>query len=115
MNVLDSVASPHGFLNSMARVLKPNGRALLGCPYDWTTSVTPVEAWVGGHSQHSEECGEKQCSIAPRLLTPGNHPSSIAELEIVSEIEQLPWTLRLHDRSTMSYQVHLLNLRKRNQ
>ncbi len=111
MNVLDSVASPYAFLNSLMRVMKLGGSALIGSPYDWTASVTPVEAWLGGHSQRGPQRGESSVHVR-QLLTPGMHSHAIAGLEIVGELEKAPWTLRLHDRSTMSYQVHLINLRK---
>ena len=93
MNVLDSVAAPHGFIKSMARVLKPSGRALMGCPYDWTTSVTPVEAWLGGHSQRSTQQGESGHQLRA-LFTDRNHPSYVEELEIDGETEQFPWNTK---------------------
>jgi hypothetical protein len=47
------------------------------------------------------------------LLAGGTHPFAVEELELVSEAEALPWNLRLHHRSTMQYQVHLLVVRKK--
>ena len=113
MNVLDSVAAPQSLLGSIARVLEPNGSAILACPYDWTATVTPVEAWIGGHSQRNETSGE----CAPwlrRFLTDANDALNHSEptLRFVSELDGLPWTVRMHDRSSMLYRVHLVHARR---
>lgn len=112
MNVLDSVASPHSLLTSIARALEPNGSAILACPYDWTATVTPVEAWIGGHSQRNQNLGD----CAPRLrrhLTDANVSLSQSEptLQLVNELDDLLWTVRMHDRSSMQYRVHLVHAR----
>jgi SAM-dependent methyltransferase/uncharacterized protein YbaR (Trm112 family) len=113
INVLDSVGTPCSLLSSIARVLQPNGSALLACPYDWTVNVTPVEAWIGGHSQRNQDAGEC-ASWLRRLLTNGSGPSMPAEpaLHLVNELDDLPWTVRLHDRSSMYYRVHLVHARR---
>jgi SAM-dependent methyltransferase/uncharacterized protein YbaR (Trm112 family) len=113
MNILDSVAAPQSLLSSIARVLRPNGSAVLACPYDWTASVTPVEAWIGGHSQRNETSGE----CAPwlrRILANTSEPTNDSEptLRLVSELDGLPWTVRMHDRSSMQYHVHLVHARR---
>ena len=113
MNVLDSVAAPQSLLSSIARVLGSNASAILACPYDWTATVTPVEAWIGGHSQRNETSGE----CAPwlrRLMANVNDSSNHSEpaLRLVSEMDGLPWTVRMHDRSSMLYRVHLVHARR---
>lgn len=113
MNVLDSVAAPHSLLTSIAKALEPNGSAILACPYDWTSTVTPVEAWIGGHSQRNQNSGD----CAPwlrRLLADTNvtSPQSEPTLHLENEIDELPWTVRMHDRSSMQYRVHLVHARK---
>ncbi|MDX1925744.1 MAG: hypothetical protein SFV81_04460, partial [Pirellulaceae bacterium] len=111
MNVLDSVGSPQSLLSSIARVLQPDGSALLACPYDWTATVTPIEAWIGGHSQRNQAAGE----CAPwlrQLLNAANANTTEPALQLVSELDGLPWTVRLHDRSSMRYRVHLVHARR---
>jgi len=112
LNVIDCVQSPYDHLKELGRILRPNGGALVSAPYDWNVNATPVEAWLGGHSQRSESQGASEVMLRS-LLAGGEHPYAIQELELVSESEGVPWTLRLHDRSFMNYQVHLLVVRKK--
>ena len=112
LNVIDCVQSPYDHLKELGRILKSKGGALVSAPYDWNVNATPVEAWLGGHSQRSESQGASEVMLRS-LLAGGEHPYAIQELELVSESEAVPWTLRLHDRSFMNYQVHLLVVRKK--
>jgi SAM-dependent methyltransferase len=111
LNVLDCVWSPYDHLKELARILKHEANALISTPYDWTANATPVESWLGGHSQRSENRGSSEMMVRS-LLAGGGHPNAIEDLEIVSEEEQIPWTMRLHDRSFMKYPVHLIAVRK---
>jgi hypothetical protein len=81
-------------------VLRPGGTAIIATPYDWSPSATAVEQWLGGHSQRGAQRGASE-PVLRRLL-------SEAGLEIVSEQPSIPWRLRLHDRSTMEYSVHVV-------
>jgi SAM-dependent methyltransferase/uncharacterized protein YbaR (Trm112 family) len=112
LNVLDCVQSPYDHLKELGRILKYQGGGLLSAPYDWNVNATPAEAWLGGHSQRSENRGASGIMLRS-LLAGGEHPYAIQELEVLSESEAVPWNLRLHDRSFMNYLVHLLVLRKR--
>ena len=87
--------------------LQPGGRAMLCTPYDWSTSATPLEGWIGGHSQRGPEGGAADVALRS-LLTPGAHPASLGTLRLVAEAAALPWTVRVHERSTMLYGVHLV-------
>lgn len=107
LNVLDCVSSPVEFLQSVAEVLSPVGRLLAATPYDWSAGSTPFESWLGGHSQRGPDAGAAE-PLLRRLLTPGAHPQSIASLKLLAEADNVPWTVRLHDRSAMSYQTHLV-------
>jgi SAM-dependent methyltransferase/uncharacterized protein YbaR (Trm112 family) len=111
LNLLDCVPEPYRHLGEIARLLRPGGQALLASPFDWSPGATPTEAWIGGHSQRSENAGAAE-PLLRALLTPGAHPQAIAGLEPQGEPQELPWTLRLHQRSAMHYQVHSLRLRK---
>ena len=107
MNVLDCVYAPRQLLNSVAQVLKTGGKAIFTSPYDWSPNATPLEAWLGGHSQRSPNAGSSEAMLR-LLLTPGAHPGSIPNLRLVAELDRLPWQVRLHDRSVMEYQSHLV-------
>jgi len=112
LNVVDCVASPRDALASLARVLKPGGGAVVSTPYDWSPGATPVEAWLGGHSQRGPHRGAGE-PVLRALLTPGAHPGAVEGLEILAEDDAVSWRVRLHDRSAMDYRVHLLALRRR--
>ncbi len=107
LNVLDCVQSPHDLLASLPRLLADNGKAILSTPYDWSPNATPVEAWLGGHSQRGENAGASE-PVLRALLTPGAHPASVEGLRIVAEEPSLSWRVRLHDRAVMEYRVHLV-------
>jgi len=107
LNLLDCLPAPAQFLEELGRVLRAEGRAILACPYDWSSSATPFEAWLGGHSQRSRWSGSSE-TILRTLLTPGSDPHSSKRLRIVDEADLLDWHVRLHDRSTMKYKVHVI-------
>ena len=110
LNVLDCVHGPYEHLKSLANVLKAGGHAILSTPYDWSTSATPVELWLGGHSQRSETRGSSEAMLAS--LLDGTHPQAIDHIHVVSELKDLPWTVRMHDRSLVEYRVHMMVIRK---
>ncbi len=110
LNVLDCVTSPHGFLTSIGRQLGADGQLLVSTPYDWSQATTPVEAWVGGHSQRGPGAGASE-PLLRSLLTPGAHPQSLDGLRITGEIENFPWHARMHERSHVTYSVHVLAAR----
>jgi SAM-dependent methyltransferase len=112
LNVLDSVISPLDLLRSIEESLMPGGGAVIACPYDWTSAVTPLESWIGGHSQRSKTQGASEPMLRS-LVTPQAHPLSLNDLELKGEIEHQPWSLRLHDRSQSVYSTHLIAVQKR--
>ncbi len=109
LNVLDCVAEPRRLLASLADVLRQDGRLLLATPYDWSTRATPMETWIGGHSQRAAHRGAAEPFLRA-LVTAGEHPQSVAGLRVLAETAAWPWQSRLHDRSTVSYRSHLLAL-----
>lgn len=106
LNVVDCVQSPVDALREQIRVMVPGGRALVTTPYDWSPGATPMEAWLGGHSQRGEGGGASE-PVLRALLTPESHPASLAGVRLVAEIQRLAWQVRLHDRSVMTYDVHV--------
>ena len=111
LNVLDCIWSPYDHLKELARILIPNAHAIVSAPYDWSANATPVESWLGGHSQRSENKGASEV-VLRSLLRGGGHPNAIEILELISE-QDIPWTLRLHDRSFMEYLVQMIVVRKK--
>jgi SAM-dependent methyltransferase/uncharacterized protein YbaR (Trm112 family) len=108
MNVMDCVASPLDLLRSAARVLRSGGDLLLASPYDWSGGATSPGAWIGGHSPRSDGAGRSE-SVLRALLTPGAHAVSVAGLELAGELDDVPWRVRLHDRHTASYRLHVVH------
>lgn len=111
LNLLDCVHSPQATLESMAQVLAPGAPAALCTPYDWSPGATPLEQWLGGHSQRSPGAGASE-PVLRALLTPGAHPQTVAGLLLEQEMESLPWQVRTHDRAWMHYRTHLVVARR---
>ena len=111
LNVLDCVAEPRRLLAGLADVLRPDGKLLLATPYDWSTRATPMETWIGGHSQRAAHRGAGEPFLRALLAT-GAHPQSVVGLRLLAEVSAWPWQTRLHDRSTVSYRSHLLALER---
>jgi SAM-dependent methyltransferase/uncharacterized protein YbaR (Trm112 family) len=110
LNVIDCVASPREALSELARVTRGGGRAIVSTPYDWSSGATPVEQWLGGHSQRGPGGGAPEPLL--RALLSRGHAAAINGVSIVAEEEHIPWRVRLHDRSSVEYDVHGLVLRK---
>ena len=106
-NLLDCIAGPLDLLRETARVLRPGAPVLIASPYDWAPAATAVEAWIGGHSPRSLGGGASD-RVLRALLTPGSHPASVAGLRLAAERDGVPWTVRLHDRSAVSYLLHVV-------
>ena len=107
LNVLDSTQDPRELLGALARSLQPGGQALLACPYDWSAGATPVETWIGGHSQRGPEMGSS-CLTLRNLLTPGHKTNANVGLEISAEFDGMDWQVRIHERSHVHYKTHLV-------
>ena len=111
LNLLDCVAEPARLLAGMAAALAQGGRLLLATPYDWSTRATPVETWIGGHSQRGPQRGAAE-PFLHALLTEGAHPQSVPGLAVQGEDAAFPWHTRLHERAAVRYRSHLLALRR---
>ena len=109
MNLLDCVADPHAALVEMGRVLRIDGEALIALPFDWTDRVTPTDRWLGGHSQRGPHAGRAE-DILDGLL--GDGPMSIGSLRSSGRNLDVPWHVRLHDRSCMHYTCRVLVARR---
>lgn len=108
LNLLDCVPQPQRLLAGMAEALQVGGAMLLATPFDWATRATPLETWVGGHSQRGADGGAGEAFLQT-LLTEDAHPQSIAGLATLG-IADWPWQTRLHDRAAVTYRSHLVAL-----
>lgn len=110
-NVLDCVASPVAHLLELGRVIAPAGQAIVTTPYDWSTNATPMEGWIGGHSQRSDNRGDSVREMR-RILSADAPTHSQTRMVVTGDVETVPWHVYVHDRASMTYQVHLVVTRK---
>ena len=100
LNVADCVAAPRELVAEAARVVAGGGGAVFATPYDWAPGATPVEQWLGGHSQRGPGAGASEPVLRAVLAANG--------FEIAAE-DEVPWRLRLHERSSVEYAVHVVS------
>jgi SAM-dependent methyltransferase/uncharacterized protein YbaR (Trm112 family) len=112
LNVLDCVRSPLGHLVELGRVLAPGAPALLSTPYDWSITATPVEQWIGGHSQRGPAGGSSAEELR-RILSPAAAAGIDTGLVIAEERDGVPWSVYANERSKVEYSLHLLRLQRR--
>jgi SAM-dependent methyltransferase len=112
LNVLDCVPSPVAHLTELGRVLADGAPALLSTPYDWATSATAMEHWLGGHSQRGDHRGASEPELR-RLLSADLRTGIDTGLVITDELPSVSWRLRLNARATMHYDLHVSRLVRR--
>lgn len=109
LNLLDCVPSPTMHLTEILRLLTPGAKAYLATPFDWSAPVTPMSAWLGGHSQHNEWRGESSDILFETLkLLEDSQAHGLA----IQDKRDIPWEVRIHERNTASYRSLLLKLEK---
>lgn len=106
LNLLDCVGDPRRLLGEIEVMLADGGAAVLATPYDWSPNATSPIGWIGGHSQRGPAGGAAE-PLLRALLTPGAHPQSLTRLRLRAEDDGVPWRVRLHDRSTVEYRLHV--------
>jgi len=111
LNLLDCVNYPLAHLVELGRVVRPGGDALLSTPYDWSPGATPVEAWIGGHSQRAPHGGSSASELR-RILSADDAAGAHTGLAIEAERDDVPWHVHVHERATMQYRVHLARARR---
>ena len=111
LHLLDCVSSPWTHAASVDTLLGPGGVAILGSPYDWAPSATPIEAWLGGHSQRGPEGGAAEPALRA-LFDPADPRCAAPGLAVVASAD-VRWRVTLHDRAELHYTSDLLALQKR--
>lgn len=99
LNLLDCLPSPAGHAEVVAQLLRAGGRAVVCTPYDWAPHATAIEGWLGGHSQRGPDRGASEPVFHNLLVQAG--------FSTVALRDRVPWNIRLHARSSMSYEVEL--------
>ncbi len=100
LNVVDCVQNPIQLLQQVANMLRANGTAIVATPFDWSSAATPFETWLGGHSDRAPHRGASEVAFRSVLEAGG------LGLSVEKELDGIPWQVRLHDRSSMHYDVH---------
>lgn len=109
MNLIDCVTEPRSALSELGRVIRPGGEALIALPFDWTDRVTGMEHWLGGHSQRGWHQGRAE-DVLDLLLSDGE--MAAGPLRRTGEAAEIPWHVRLHDRSCMHYTCRMVSARR---
>ena len=104
LNVLDCLGDPRAGLTEMDRVLVDGGAAVLAVPFDWASQVTPVESWLGGHSQRGTHLGDGEPLLEALL---GDKPAGVGRLRRFGDAREMAWHVRLHERSCMHYRSYV--------
>jgi len=108
LSVLDSAQAPVEFLRSLRGVLADGAWAVLTCAYDWVATATPFEEWLGGRSQRGPHGGGADSVL--RELLASSTQAAMPGFQLIWERDGLPWNVRVHERSTVSYRVHMVVL-----
>ena len=111
VNVLDCIASPLGHLRELGRVLSDGAAVAIGSPFDWSTSATPLEGWLGGHSGRATHGGASETELA-RLLAEGDPAGAMTGLVIEGAAREVDWEVYVHERASMRYRVHLVRAQR---
>ncbi len=104
LNLIDCVASPAHVVAEAARLLSPGGHLIATTPFDWAPGATSVEGWIGGHSQRGPTAGRSEPALHALVEANG--------FEVTGTRDDLTWQLRVHDRSVMHYQLHMIAARR---
>lgn len=95
LNLLDSVRSPETLLNVLEKLCAPGGEVIVTSPYAWQSGFVNDHERLGAH--HPE------AHVRDWFTSRGYIPLDEADL---------PWSLRRDARSSVTYQIHYLRLRK---
>jgi SAM-dependent methyltransferase len=107
INLLDCVGSPLGHLIELGRITRPGGPAIIATPFDWSTGATPLEAWLGGHSQRSASRGASEVALR-HVLSDHLEPAELRPGLTIEREADASWQVYLHARASMQYRAHVV-------
>jgi SAM-dependent methyltransferase len=110
LNTLDSVAVPLALLHELAHVLADGGRGVLATPYDWAAHATPIEHWIGGHSQRGPGGGSSAAELR-RILAATDRPAGAPSLAIDAARDDVTWVMTMHERAAVHYRLDMVRVR----
>ena len=87
LNLIDCTNSPRSLIAAIAKTLMPQGQSVISTPYDWNENVTAKDDWLTA------------VTLKQTLESAG--------LKLGAETE-MAWHVRLHERSIMNYQSHVI-------
>jgi hypothetical protein len=108
--VIDTVTAPRQVLTSIYSLLTNKGKAILSTPYDWSPP-TPVQAWIGGSGQRNQHEGDSDVALKS-LLAAGIAGQNPGFLSMTGEIANHRWDVRVHNRRSVRYDVHIIACEK---
>ena len=104
-NILDCVADPIIHLQELERVQSQRGLISLFCPYDWSGNINTSEKWIGGTQQMGSLQGDTEATLH-WLLSSESPIEELRDCTVWKETSNIPWRIRLHNRSQMHYSIH---------
>ena len=111
-NLIDCLERPADHIKELARVHNHLGYISIATPFDWSPNATPYENWIGGHSPMYPLNGDPIQNI--RWFFSKQSPiESMRDVEIIQDQENIPWRIRIHNRSVMHYNLHLISVRRK--
>lgn len=110
-HLLDNVPEPVKLVRQLHGALRPGGRLALASPYDWSPRATPIAARLG---ESISAQGSPDPAQAMRALLTGGLPQHAPELamELLTDLDGLPWSLERHARSVHTYRCHYVEARR---
>lgn len=100
LNLLDSIHNPRQLIAVVDALCARGGEIILTSPYSWQSTVMADADRLGDADPTAE---------VRRIFTTGDRLSATYTVEDEAE---LPWTLRRDARSSTTYRIHYLRLRK---
>ena len=78
----------------------------------WSPTATPLDQWLGGHSQRSVSGGDSAAELR-RILSPECAAGIDTGLVIADERDGVAWVLQTSERASVHYQTQLARLRRK--
>ncbi|MCZ6675813.1 MAG: methyltransferase domain-containing protein [Candidatus Poribacteria bacterium] len=106
LNLIDNVSLPLVLIGQMDALLRDGGTLVLSSPYEWRADIAERAEWL-------ENDALDAATMVRNILEGGLFPQMGLKYEILSELLDVPWVLRHHDRYWSLFLVHLIKARKR--